>query len=362
MGDDDKEALKALMPELLRARLGIEDLSRNFRCPDPGHDDSTPSATYYDREHLVYCHGCQQCWDVFALVKMLDGIGSFPEQARAVADAVGYRLEGGWSPVPNRRRPPRKRPPFDRPRPAGGRDVIDACRRAYDALYTPEGDVGRRYLHWRGFDDGDIARYGLGFARRPSDVMPEFSVYEPEALGFLVIPYYSEGCDSATYAVLRTLTRGEAVNKEWRPKGIASPVWREWMLSSGAPVVYVAEGPLDGMALQKQLGRPAMALGGTGKAKRLSEVLYATPAHLRPGKIVICMDEDEAGRSTAARIARDLDVLCVPHATLPPYPGGEKDANDWLVARRGTDWRFEERPLGCGITPYHTTVWEVRDE
>ena len=37
---------------------------RSFRCPLPAHDDRTPSATYYERDHRVHCFGCGRTFDV----------------------------------------------------------------------------------------------------------------------------------------------------------------------------------------------------------------------------------------------------------------------------------------------------------
>lgn len=361
IGDADRDGLRASMPELLRMRFGVENVNRPFCCPNPAHDDRTPSAKYYADKHQVHCFGCEQTWDVFQLVGLADGLESFPDQARTVADAVGFRLDDegcGQAARPRvRRLPMARRPLYEAPRPAGGANVIEACFGAYEALFTPEGDIARRYLHWRGLDDGDIVRYGLGFAARPNTVMGEFSWYEPEALGFVVIPFYDEHCTSATYVMARTICRGKANNKEWRPKGLASPLWREWMLANATPVVYVAEGLLDAMALEKQIDKPTMALGGVSYANRLASVLYHTPADVRPGKVMICMDEDDEGRRAAKKIAADLDSIGVPHATLPPYPGGAKDADEWLMARRETDWNYEETSLLNGLTPLRRTRW-----
>lgn len=347
VSERDVEELRAAMPELLAARCGVTDLRRSFRCPSPSHDDRTPSAHYYADKQTVHCFGCDRTWDVFSLVGELDGIREFPEQARAVADAVGYRLEEDDG-APARRRParkPRPKPPlFDAPREAGGSDCYEAVGRAFGDLYAPGNEVGRRYLRWRGLDDEDAARFALGFTRDPRQVMPEFRVWEPEALGFVTIPFFDDaGCGSAHYCMCRTISRGEVRNKEWRPRGVATPLWREWLLSSSAPVLYVAEGLIDAMALSKLVGGEVMALGGTSNAKRLGQVLNAVPAGLRPRRVVVCMDEDGEGRRAAGRIAHDLDLLLVPHAAMPPYPGGAKDADEWLMAGRGSEWELEDR-------------------
>ena len=357
ISDEDKANLRASMPEVLAIRLGIHDLRRSFRCPSPSHDDRDPSAHYYANDGSVHCFGCNRTWDVFSLVGELDGIEGFAEQARAVAEIVGYHLEeGDGRPRPRRRKPVQRkpRPLFDEPRIAGGGDCADACDHAFEALYEAGNEVGRRYLRWRGLDDTDVMAHGLGFTRAPKLVMPEFRVWEPEALGFITIPFWSADYKAANYCMVRTISRGKVRNKEWRPAGLATPLWCEWKLSASVDVLYVTEGLIDAMALAKITGGEVMALGGISNAKRLAQVLYQVPSHLRPRTIVVAMDEDEEGRKTSDRICADLDTLKVPHAVMPPYPGGAKDADEWLMNGRDTDWSYEAYGSAAGIELFRT--------
>lgn len=350
ISERDRDELRRRMPELLEARCGIADLRRSFRCPSPGHDDRDPSARYYADDNTVHCFGCGKTWDAFSLVGELDGIAGFADRARAVAGIVGYRMEeDGGRQEPRARRARKSRPLFDEPRAAGAQDCSEACFSAYAKLYAPGNEIGRSYLRSRGLDDDDIVRHGLGFTRRPKEVMGQFRVFEPEAAGFVTIPYWSRDFSEAHYCMLRTIGKGEVRCKEWRPAGIATPLWNEWMLSASLSVVYVAEGLIDAMALVKTTGGNSMALGGVSNAKRLAQVLYRTRADLRPAKIVVCMDEDDEGRRARDRICADLDVLGVAHAVMPPYPDGAKDADEWLMAGRGSAWDFEQRtvyPMG----------------
>ncbi|MBQ9003669.1 MAG: toprim domain-containing protein [Eggerthellaceae bacterium] len=344
VSERDRDALKGLMPDILRDLYGITALGRAFKCPSPDHDDSDPSAHYYESDQAVHCFGCGRTWDVFDLVGMRDGIDGFRERAEAVAAYAGYRLEddGGLTAKRRPRNKPKPRPPFEFPREAGAQDVSSACFDAFCAFYEQGNEVGRRYLRWRGLDDADIARFGLGFARNPKAVMSQFRVYEPEALGYIVIPFWNRDFTEVRYCMARTVSRGGVRNKEWRPKGVASPLYNEWMLSASLPVVYVTEGLIDAMALAKATGKHAMALGGIGNAKRFSQVVYHTPAGLRPRKVMVCMDEDAEGRKAAAKIAADLSAIGVPRVVLPPYPGDAKDADEWLCAMRGEAWDYEE--------------------
>ena len=356
----ERDDLRAMMPDLLRERCGVTDLRRSFKCPSRDHEDSDPSAHYYEDGHTVHCFGCGKTWDVFQLIGELDGIDSFPEQARAVAEAVGYRLDETPGARASRPRPkPKPRPPFDEPREAGAQDVLEQVGLAFADLYAPGNEVGRRYLRYRGLDDDDIARHALGIVREPKLVMPQFSVYEPEALGFITMPFPTDSAFTrVNYVMVRTISRGEVRNKEWRPKGVASPLWNEWMLRESLPVVYVTEGLIDAMALGKLTGKPTMALGGVANAKRFAQVLYHTPPASRPGKVVVCMDCDGEGRKAASRMCGDLAKIGVAHAVLPDYPGGAKDADEWLMATKGEKWDFEEYEGSIpGFGPLYRTRW-----
>lgn len=362
ISEADRDALRSTMPELLRLRFGVESVNRPFSCPSPEHDDRTPSARYYENGHTVHCFGCQRTWDVFTLIGEVDGIEGFAAQAEAVAEIVGYRLnESVADPKKKRYRGPvtAKQPePFPKPKKAGGPEVSDICFRAYSNLYLYGCEEGRRWLRGRGLDDSDIVRHGLGFCFDPRRIMGQFRIYEPSAAGYVVIPFWSQDGGSCNYAMVRTISHGYVRNKEWRPKGVVSPLYKEWMLSSGLPVVYVTEGLIDAMALEKIIGKPVMALGGTSYANRLAQVLAHTEPSLRPRRIVIAMDSDVAGRKARDKIAADLDKIGVRHSDIPPYPSGCKDADDWLMAGEGKEWRWEAWPMG-GVDETHT-FWKLR--
>lgn len=329
-----KEGLKALMPRVLEY-YGVTNLSGNFSSP--WREDRDPSCRYYPDTHLVTDFGGGTV-DVFGLVGKVEGLERFSDQVRRVEEITGASA-GSVDPAPARARRPR----FEMPERAGlGEDLLGACAAAHMRLMADEGAPGRAYLDRRGFGRDDRAglgsrdalRYGLGFASSPHEISPAFRVREPDALGFLVIPYFEGPGEKAVhYAMLRTITRegAEPRSKEWRPKGARSPLFREWMAGAALDAVYLVEGLLDCLALEKMIARPVMALGGTSGTKRFGRVLYATPLERRPRRVVIAMDADDAGRRAADAIAADLDALGVPHSSMG-WPAGCKDACDALEA------------------------------
>lgn len=354
---EDKEELKACMPILLDKCLGVTNHRKPFTCPNPDHEDRHPSAGYYKPSNTVRCFACDMSWDVFGLAGMLYNVTGFVDQAKCVASIVGYQLSedsaSRLNPVP---KPVGKRPMFEPPKEAVMSISQEICEKMYRALFTPEGNIGRRYLHSRGIGDDDIVRYGLGFSMNPSEQIPEFSIYEPGALGFVMIPYYDQQCDGAVYCMARSVGNEDVNVKEWRPKGVASPLWREWLLGIDVPEVCVVEGLLDAISLEKMIEKPCVALGGTSYTGRLASVLNNTAPEKRPEKILIAMDFDRPGENATTKIEKDLDIIGIPHAKLPGLDGA-KDANEYLMARYGTDWVYITEAARDGLEPYHWVKW-----
>ena len=340
VSDLQREELRASLPDYLAAVHGVTDVSRAFRCLSPRHEDRHPSMTYDKKAHRVKCWSCDYSGDIFDLAGVDFNASTFPEKAKAAADAVRYTLDDdGLKPKRKRKAAPRSL--FPKPEVVGVEGRTCDWPGLYARWFDSDRAAGREYLHARGFDDFDIKNYGLLFLKKPYTAMPEFRLYEPEADGFVAIPYWNESMTAYTYCVLRTVSKGQITKKEWRPKGVRSPLWREHLIRSALPVLCVAEGPLDAMAMEKQVGCPCMALGGTGFTNRFASLIYHTPAELRPKKVMIAMDFDSEGQKAAEKIDCDLTRMAVAHALVPPYPNGAKDANDWLIARKGVDWVFD---------------------
>ena len=322
--------------------LGIDTTRRNFRCPNPDHEDRSPSA-WLDTETrgAVHCAGCGRTWSVFQLDGMLCGTVDFREQVQHVADVIGFRLsDGEGEQSAGRIFKPRKKKAAKPPDPLSDTDISEHVIAASWRLLGGEDDAAvhaMRYLADRGFDTEDVKRHGLGYVPTPERGMPGFGYHRGTGRGFVTVPYPTDqDVTSICYCIMRTVGTREEIEaagteKEFAPKGIKSPIWREYLLREGVPALYVTEAIFDAIALEKMTGKRAIALRGTASG-RLESVLHYTPAELRPAKVVIAMDNDDSGKKAAATIAETLNALGIPHADMPPYPGGAKDANDWLMA------------------------------
>ena len=347
VSDAERQRLREAAPEVLAVLYGVTDLRRPFRCPDPRHEDRNPSTSYDHHRHAVHCFSCGGDWDAFDLVGMHDGIDGFVDQAHRVAEIVGIALIGDGEFITQSRKGRRG---------IAGReaatapvvtpalpDIFDRCRNACLGIYRGQDGGARDLLLARGFDDIDIMKHGLGYMAEPKAIMEQFNVWEPDAAGFVVIPYFDKERASIHYATLRTI-EGDAPckHKEWRPRGVPVPLWQEWLLVDGLPVVYVTEGVFDAIAFEKMFARPCVALGGTSFTNRLINILKDCEPDARPGKVMLLMDNDEAGKRAAKNLAAKLDVLGIPHATAADVLGECKDANDMLMSLRGSKWEFAQ--------------------
>ena len=324
------------MPDVLH-HYGVTNLGRNFSSL--WREDRDPSCMYYADTNLVTDFGEGVTVDVFGLVGKVEGVSGFADQVRVVSQIVGHDLDESADYTPKAKP---ERPPFEPPEKAGWPDMPLLDFAWLMGAGCLESDVAKNYLHGRGFCNYDIFENVLGYVPnkdvfKNDDGKPLFTLYEPNApRGYVVIPFATdETFCRVHYAMLRAIPGDkQPEHKELRPTGYKSPLFREYLLSEGLPVVYLVEGLLDAIALERVSNRPVsvVALGGTGLKRRVGQVLYYTPAELRPRKVVIAMDKDEAGDKAAKTIAADLKKIGVPYS-LMPWPDGCKDACDVLASK-----------------------------
>ena len=330
--------LKSRMPEIL-SFYGITDLSRNFKSPWR-ENDRDPSCKYYPDSYLVTDFGGEGVTaDAFKLVGLIEGIEDFRSQVLRVCEILKCSVDEETVSTAHRKKLKRQR--FERPAIAGFSTPIKLSDLDYMRRELSKNETAIAYLLSRGFDHPKLWRNYIGWVPnrdtiRNDDGSQMFTMYEPNAPhGFIIIPFMDRGATCANYCMLRTIP-GDVppANKELRPTGYKSPLFREWLLSVNCETLYICEGLLDALAMEMLIGKPCLGLGGTEFYKRLSNILYSTPEQLRPNRIILALDTDKAGVSTTKKIVDDLNELGIQHGNFP-MPEGFKDPNDLLKAVRG---------------------------
>lgn len=92
ISDDEIAEIKSRLPiENALDRLGVEHRRGRFRCLNPEHADSHPSASIHPRDNYVHCFACGWSGDVIAIVALAESL-SFRdaiERCRAMIGGVG---------------------------------------------------------------------------------------------------------------------------------------------------------------------------------------------------------------------------------------------------------------------------------
>lgn len=165
------------------------------------------------------------------------------------------------------------------------------------------------YLALRGISDETARRYATG--------------YDP-ATGFLVMPA------SSRYYTARN-TNPEARQRFNNPKGAkVEPYNLGALYREGEKPVFVVEAALDALSIA-EAGGEAVALNSASNTRLLLEIIRERPTSKR---LIIALDNDEAGERAARALGDGLDELRVRFCKFNPY-GAAHDANDALRKDRG---------------------------
>ena len=193
------------------------------------------------------------------------------------------------------------------------RDFADEIARYVAAL---EGSPAQAYLQGRGLTLETMRRFNLGYdaGRR-----------------CVTIPYNPRG----TYYGRRSIDPN-AAKKHDNLAGVPMPIFNPEALYT-SDVCFIVESPLCAISITQE-GGTAVAISGTGGRTRLCEQLKRKPT---AAALVLCLDNDDAGRKATDDIGRALDdfgglfvvngtAAIMGEQTNPEAADYRKDPNDVL--------------------------------
>lgn len=270
-----------------------------YICPACGR-----ARVYNPTATIWFCQRCRAKGDIFSAVRLRDGV-TIEAAFATVMERYGHGQAANVSPA----RPQAAPAPADRGKQVAAETWRADCRRyllaAAEAL---PGSAGEAYMQGRGFTSETLRRFGVGYDAKAK-------AHGALRFGRPAIVYpYSRRMDYYGLRFLRPIVDADGnVTKTMKPpagRAGGEPLFNSGTLRFGFDAVIVVEGPLDCMALAQgasQVGAKvgAMALCGTG-AGRLIDQLTAKPT---AAKLLIALDNDEAGRSGAVALAEKLDAI-----------------------------------------------------
>ena len=175
------------------------------------------------------------------------------------------------------------------------------------------------YLRARGVSLETAQRCGIGFDPAAD---PAGSGHKTPRLIIPVTPahYIARSTDPATPKAFAKL------NNKGAEIGIFDPAGA--LYNGGA--VFVTEGAIDALSII-EAGGEAIALNSTSNAEKLLKKLEAKPT---AATLLLCLDNDEAGRKAARLLSEGLQRLNISNQnTGPAICGDFKDPNERLTAR-----------------------------
>ena len=348
---------RADIGEVIGRHVKLKRVGRNLVGLCPFHTEKSPSFNVRPDDGFFYCFGCKATGDVVEFLVRTTGRG-FLDIITELAEQTGVEIpKVAVDPAEEARQKERKRV----------LRVLELAQVFFRTRLSSEAGQGARaYLaDVRKLEDAAVDRFGLGWGGATDDGLVTFlkeqgvSVDDGVAAG--VLGRSERGpWDFFRHRVTIPIrgTRGEVLSFQGRifgdravdaqgrkrPKYVNGPQTAVYDksavlfglfeaqagLKQGKPAVLV-EGPLDAIAVHRAGLPTAVAPCGTGLTVRHVDELKR-----KTERVVVCMDQDQAGKDAAARailmmLQAGLDVGL---AALP-----DKDPDAMVSAGRAEELR-----------------------
>lgn len=180
-----------------------------------------------------------------------------------------------------------------------------------------------RTNYYRGISQETLNKFRVGYVeqwKHPSATKSGVP-YSPR----LIVPNDGGGYLARDTRANLTETQAKYTKQRVSPTGLFNSA----ALSQSADPVYIVEGEIDALSII-DAGGQAVALCSLANAKKLLEIVREN----KPVKpLIICFDNDEAGRKDADKLSADLTELNI-FSYRHRIPEGCKDANEFLMSDR----------------------------
>lgn len=293
-----------------------------YVCPICGsgtHTNKTGGLSIRKKDNRVTCfaRGCfgEKGTDTLGALRLLTG-----KTEREVFEYCGYPMDGARTPgaAPVSPRPAAVTSERPKQKTVTTQSFAEEISRYAAAL---AGSEGESYLSGRGFTPETMRRFHLGYDAQRH---------------YVTIPYNPQG---SYYG--RRSTLPNPVRKHDNLKDVQIPLFNAAALYA-SDVCFVVESPLCAISIEQE-GGAAVAISGTEGKNRLTEQLKKKPT---AAALVLCLDNDEAGRKATEEINKALEEMQVYHVNGasaimgeshdPADPEYRKDPNE-VLQRSGAD-------------------------
>jgi len=357
---------KVDIESVISSSISLKRRGKTLVGPCPFHNEKTPSFTVYPESNSFYCFGCGAGGDVISFVRRMENL-DYIEAVKAVAQMAGVSMpEDGYDDTLSKQR----------------LRLLNANREAarfyHECLMKPENRKALDYFLKRGLDINIIRRFGLGYA--PDDWCELINYLK--AKGFteqeLVhanlarrsdkngrANYYDNFRNRVMFPIIdlrgNVIAFGGRVMDDSKPKYINTSDTLVYKKSNGVFGLNLAknandnklilvEGYMDVIALHQEGFTNAIACLGTAFTNEQANLLsrYAD-------EVIICYDNDGAGRTATARALGVLNKTGLKLRVV--QMSGGKDADE-IIRTHGRERFADLLKSAAGTTEYK--LLEVR--
>lgn len=296
---------------VISSYITLKRTGKNLKGLCPFHNEKTPSFTVYPETQSFYCFGCGASGDVLSFIMRMDNL-DYVEAVKAAADMAGVSMpEDGYDDSMAKLK----------------LRILSANREAakfyHTYLYDPKGKAGLDYFIKRGLPQSTITHFGLGYAPDEwtalCDHLKKLGYTEHELVTANLARrstksnrIYDNFRNRVMFPVIdlrgNVIAFSGRVLDDSKPKYVNTadtPVFKKgdgvfalnFAKNSGTRQLILAEGQMDAIAMHEFGFTNAVAGLGTAFTQEQANLIarYAD-------EILICYDNDEAGRKATEKI------------------------------------------------------------
>lgn len=303
--EEAKESAKNHLLDYLNAK-GI-NISTNFSCLNPAHEDKHPSMSFDSRRNRCHCFSCGVDYDIFDVVSLETGLTGkelFEHVYKMFGINVDYQNHtSGTSSkfIPQ----PESKTKIDinkKSQNENRENLTEFFEKCHAAVEKTD------YWKKRGLSKATVDAYNLG--------------YWEEKRRF-VIPTGDFSYNA------RATWEADKKERYLKPKG-QFELFNLKAIPLAEQPVFVVEGEFDALSII-EAGGIAVALGSSSNLRFIEFLKSNRPKY----PLILALDNDEAGRSGEAKLSEELTKIQVDFVDAD-ITFGFKDANEALVEDRET--------------------------
>lgn len=333
------KAKQSNLPDLFR-NANIELIPTNngssFKCKCPFHEDNDPSLNLNNKNGiwLFNCFGCGTGGTSIDFIMKLEN-KDFKEAVKSIAgekDSGITRIDFKKLNVQSLKLEAQEEGEAETK--ATRKELLSMLMEHYHKNLMNGENKGKAYLQKRGlWDEGIIKTFKLGYSNNgANEALREYRQQLREELGIFKVNYWETFANSVIFPVLdpegnptdlyarRTMNYTDRANHCYN-KGKHQGVFNILNVKD-AEILILTEGIIDALSIYKTGFKNVTALYGVNGLTEAHETI------LKNGivkKLILALDNDEAGKAGIKRIAKELQGLEICSVQLPE---GIKDVNE----------------------------------